>query len=148
MAVDVEAICTGLARVVSAVVPCEPVEPSQFDGPAAWVVLGADGEDWMPEPHEAMSDGLCALALTVRVGVSAAGGFGEAVRALWPFMGSGTGQSRSVVDAIYEDSTFRGALAGGGVRVFNVSAPRAEETLGGVTVVVFDVPMRVYQART
>ena len=147
MAVDVEAICEGLAAVVSRAVPCEPVEPAQFDGPVAWVVLGGD-DDWMPEPHEAMSSGLCEIHLTVRVACSMASGFGDAVRRLWPFMGSGAGQTLSVLDAIHGDTSFRGALSAGNVRVLNVSAVRQDEVLGGVWVAVFDVPLRAYVART
>lgn len=147
MAVDVGAICEGLAAVVASTgLRCEPAEPDVIDSPMAWVVLGGTGEPFMPEPWEAFTNGLCRMRLTVRVCVGTSVGYQQALKDLWPFLGSGD-NTRSILDAIQSDTTFRGALVGGGVKVDEVGSPRADVTFGGVDVVVVDFPITFYASR-
>lgn len=148
MAYDLTAVCEGLAQVVSdgTGLRCHAFEPDAPIPPCAYVSLGGDGP-LMEEPHEAFADGLCRLGLTVRLLGSEAAGVERGLRILAQFLGSGTGQESSVLDAIYADTSFGGALSAGNVRVLTVGAPRPVETMGGLVFIGVDIPLVVYATR-
>lgn len=147
MALDVEALCNGLADAVQrgTGLSCAPSEPDQIDPPCAFVMLA---DPFIESPHEAMNNGLARVALTVRLVGGTAAGWSDAVRALWPYLSSGTGFPFSVLDAIYVDTTFGGVLGGGGVLVQSVGGPRAAEFVTGQIYVVVDVPLTVLVTRS
>lgn len=147
MALNVEELCTGLAQVVEAGtgLTCHPTEPDQLDPPCAFVALG---DPFLEEPHESMVNNLCRVSLVVRLVGGTAAGPQVALESLWPYLSGGAGQERSLVDAIYADTTFRGALPGGGVRVLQVSGPRAVESVTGQIYLAVDVPLFVLATRS
>lgn len=147
MALDVALICRGLAEVVEAGtgLTCHPTEPDQLDPPCAFVALG---DPFIEEPHESMVNHLCRISLVVRLVGGTAAGPQVALESLWPYLSGGTGQTKSILDAIYDDTTFRGSLPGGGVRVLQVSGPRAVESVTGQVYLAVDVPLFALATRS
>lgn len=147
MAVDLAAIRQGLADVIQSEtgLRMSAYEPAVPNTPCGWVTTG---NPFMSEPHEAFKDGLCEIQLSVRVVGGEAAGIERAQAALDQYMGSGTGQTQSVLDAIYSDTSFGGAISAGNVRVIEVGGVQQVELLGGILMVGFDIPLRIYVPRT
>lgn len=147
MAVDVGAIRQGIADAVNGATGLRmfPHEPAQLHTPCGWVVLG---EPFMPEPHEAFQNGLARVSFIVRVAVGTAAGTETALSVLDPYMGSGPGQTKSILDALLTAETFGDSVNAGNLRVETITGIQPRETLSGLLYVGFDVPFFFYVTRT
>jgi len=147
MALNVAAVRAGLAFVINAGtgLPMSAWEVDSVSPPCGFV---AAGDPFMPEPFEAMRDGLCQIELIVRVIGGQPGSFSAGVQALDQYMGSGTGQTKSVLDAIYDDTTLNGAIPAGNIRAVEVSGIRSIEMSDARVYVGFEIPVRIFITRT
>lgn len=128
---------------VAGVRPYAYVPDFKAAGQADVVVVDADDSGYIDSYQEAFRNGLAMVKLRLTVYVQASSDRTASIR-MDELLSSGTGESRSLIDAVMADVTLGGLS--GGVCVDRADAPRFE-TVGEARMLVCDVYMRVPAGR-